>query len=482
MKKILCIIFCLLLVTVGEAQTVYKDQIRVENPSITRNDDNTLIILADLVLQKNMKISSNNKVTLTPFLEGNGQKQVFPSIVIYGRTRKIIDGRQNIAAPNTFAVVERKKNKEQNISYAQKTIYELWMQHAELKLNIDVCGCCDLEEESLGDVIATADIAPLKCNPAIAYITPEAEGIKHRAVEGKAFLDFRVNKVNIDPEYRRNTIELAKICATIDTVRNDKFTQLTGISIHGYASPEGSYANNTRLAEGRTRALANYVTSYYKFDSKLISSRSTPEDWEGFRKYIEESSINKKDEVLTLIDDTQINIDEKERNIAKLIGPEAYKKNLLEECYPALRHSDYTVSYTVRSFNLEEAKDLLSKRPQLLSLQELFMVAQSYKPGSEEFNEAFRVAVAMYPNDPIANLNAAAMELEKENPITAKKYLMKADPKQGATLNNLGVIAMMENDLDLAKQYFDQAKTAGSVSEAEANLKELVVKRTYPIK
>ena len=482
MKKILCIIFCLLLFTAGKAQTVYKDQIRVENPSITRNDDNTLTILADLVLQKNMKISSNNKVTLTPFLEGNGQKQIFPSIVVYGRTRKIIDGRQNITPQNTFAIVQRKKNKEQNINYAQKTVYELWMQHAELKLNIDVCGCCDLEEESLGDLIATADIAPLKLNPAIAYIAPQAESVKHRTVEGKAFLDFRVNKTNIDPDYRRNTIELGKICTTIDTVRNDKFTQLTGITIHGYASPEGNYASNARLAEGRTKALADYVTNYYKFDTKLISSHSTPEDWAGFRKYIEASSMDKKSEILALIDNTQLNVDIKERNIAKLIGPEAYKKNLLEDCYPALRHSDYTVNYTVRGLNIEETKEYLNKRPQLLSLQELYKLALTYKPGSEEFNDVLRVAVAMFPNDATANLNAAAMELEKENIASAKKYLAKADPKQSATLNNLGIIAMIEGDLDLATQYFNQAKAAGNTTEAEANLKELAVKRTYPTK
>ena len=359
--------------------------------------------------------------------------------------------------------------------------YELWMQNAELKLNVDLCGCCDLTEESAGDLIAKANIAPLKLKPSIAYITPQAEGVKQRAVEGKAFLDFRVNKVNIDTEYRRNTIELAKIRATIDTVRNDRFTQLTGITIHGYASPEGSYTSNARLAEGRTKALADYVTSYYKFDTKLITSHSTPEDWKGFRKYVEDSSMPQKEAVLNLIDNTQLNIDVKERNIAKLLGTE-YKTYLLDQCYPELRHSDYTVNYTVRSFNIEEAKEYLNKRPQLLSLQEFFMVAQSYKPGSEEFNNAFRVAVAMFPNDPIANLNAAAMELEKENIASAKKFLMKADPKQGATLNNLGVVAMIEGNIDSAKQYFNQAKAAGKTEEAEANLQELARKRNYPTK
>lgn len=195
-------------------------------------------------------------------------------------------------------------------------------------------------------------------------------------------------------------------------MRNDKYTTLTGIKIHGYASPEGSYANNTRLAKNRTQALVDYVTSYYNFDKKLITSEYTPEDWKGFRKFVSASSIEKKEEVLRLIDDESINIDKKERDIANLVGPQTYQY-ILAECYPALRHSDYTVNYTVRGLSLEESKEIINKRPQLLSLQEIYRIAESCEPGSEEFNHSFQVAATMFPDDPIANLNAGAMEIQK---------------------------------------------------------------------
>ena len=38
MKKILCILFCLLPVLGGKAQTLYRDQVRIEKESITRNE------------------------------------------------------------------------------------------------------------------------------------------------------------------------------------------------------------------------------------------------------------------------------------------------------------------------------------------------------------------------------------------------------------------------------------------------------------
>lgn len=482
MKKILCILFCLLPVLGGKAQTLYKNQVRIEKESITRSDDNRLTINMDIVLQENLKLTSNHVATLTPFLEENGKKKILPSIVVYGRKRDIVNQRNNVKPENTYTVIRRERNEEQKVNYLVQMPFEVWMRTADMKLNVDVCGCCDLLEENSGELITQLNISPLKILPTIAYITPQAEGVKHRAVEGSAYLDFPVNKYIIYPEYRRNTVELAKIRATIDTVRNDNTTTLTGIKIHGYASPEGSYANNTRLAKNRTQALVDYVTSYYNFDKNLITSDSTPEDWEGFRRFVAASSMDKKDEILRLMDDESINIDKKERDIAKLVGPQGYQF-ILNECYPALRHSDYTVNYTVRGFNLEESKEIINRRPQLLSLQEIYLVAQSYEPGSEEFNHSFRVAATMFPDDPIANLNAGAMEIQKGGDMTtAKKHLAKADQKAPETLNNLGVIAMLEGDLDVAEKYFNAAKAAGLSAQADANLKELKKKRYYPTK
>lgn len=479
MKKILYILFCLLPILSGKAQTLYKNQLHIDSKSITRSDDNQLTIRMKFILKDNFELPSNNAATLTPFLEADGKTKVLPSIMVYGRKRELVHQRNHKSPENEYTVIRHKQHKKQKVDYLVQLPYEVWMQQADLKLNIDMCGCCDIVESN-GEMITKLNIAPLQLNPALAYITPQAEGVKHRAAEGRAFLDFPVNKIIIYPEYRRNTVELAKIRATIDTIRNDKNTTLTGIKIHGYASPEGSYPNNSRLAKGRTQALVDYVTNYYKFDHNLISYKYTPEDWEGFRKFIESSSLSKKEEVLRMIDNADMNIDMKERNIAKMIGPQDYQY-LLAECYPALRHSDYTVNYTVRGFNLEESKEIIKTRPQLLSLQEIYLVAQSYQPGSEEFNHAFLVAVVMFPSDPIANLNAAAVEIHKGGDLTAaKKYLAKANQKAAETINNLGVVALLEGDLETARKYFEEAKSAGLETEADTNLIELNKKQNYP--
>ena len=82
-------------------------------------------------------------------------------------------------------------------------------------------------------------------------------------------------------------------------------------------------------------------------------------------------------------------------------SPASYRY-ILDNIYPRLRHSDYTVTYTVRPFSIEEAKEILKTKPQQLSLQEMFLVAQTYEPGSPEFNEVFDIAVRLFPDDETA--------------------------------------------------------------------------------
>lgn len=482
MKHFIYILLCLLTVSTAKAQSVYNDHIRIENLSVTRSNDNRLTVAMDIVLQPNMKVTSNQASTFTPLLKTSTYNKVLPSIVIYGRRRQLVNTRNRHSPKDALAIVRRENKKQQRINYLIQLPYEAWMQRAALSLDLNVSGCCNGIEQEMAENIYQLNIEPAKPQPHIAYITPNAEPIKHRATVGKAFLDFPVNQTAIYPDYRKNSAELDKIRATIDTVRNDRNTSITSILIEGFASPEGNYASNARLAEARTQSLMQYVRNYYSFDDRLLKMASTPEDWAGFRSFIEASNLHQKYDILQIIDNNQSDYDLKEKNIARLMGPEQYKF-ILNECYPALRHSDYTVSYTVRGFTVEEAKDIIKKRPHQLSLQEIFNVAQTYEKGSNEFNHAFQVAVLMFPDDPIANLNAAAMEIQKGGNLTdAKKHLEKSEQEHPATLNNWGVIALMEGDFKRAEEYFKKSKqiTSKENEAATSNLLEVTRLLNYP--
>ena len=284
----------------------------------------------------------------------------------------------------------------------------------------DLCGCGNLMDQ---DTTLMANIQPTPRICRDHYVKPKAEAIKVRAEKGEAYLSFKLNKSDILADFRENATELGKITSTIDLVKNDKDVSITNIDIHGYASPDGPYDNNVRLANNRAAALRNYVCNLYTIDNKLFTYHATPEDWEGFKKKVEASNLADKTAILAVAN-SSLAPDAKDQKIKKLY-PASYRY-IMSEIYPRLRHSDYTVTYTVRPFDIEEAKVILKTKPQQLSLQEMYLVAQTYEPGSPEFNEVFDIAVRLFPDDETANLNAACTDLQKGDLVTAEKHLAKA--------------------------------------------------------
>lgn len=303
----------------------------------------------------------------------------------------------------------------------------------------------------------------------LAYVTPQAEQEKTRQLSGRAFLDFVVNKTDIRPTYRGNAAELAKVLQTIDVVRRDTFTTITHISIHGYASPESPYQHNAYLAQARAEAFAAYVQGLISLPKNLFTIQSTPEDWEGLSAALMDNGQWITDDVRAIVasDDDP---DAKERQLKKMYPREW--RWMLDSIFPALRHSDYEVSYTVRPFTVEEAARIIREKPQHLSLNEMFLVANTYEPGSQDYNDVFETAVRMYPNDATANLNAAVIALGKNNLDDAKRYLSKAGTSAEAQ-NARAVLAIHENRLDDADRLLRQL----SLPQAAHNLRELELYR-----
>ena len=477
MKRIYTLLICVVALLPMMAQSVGSSQIQIAKQSVSISENNMIMVGMDITIPADMEISSDRVLTLTPVLKTNddSQNKVLPEVVVYGRRRAIVHEREGNVSKDAFEILRRKNGTEQVVNYTARIPFEPWMNGATLDLMADLCGCANhVQEEDMATVMPV-NLIRYTVVPHIAFVTPEVEEVKARAEEGKAYLDFPVNKTIIYPEYRKNPEELKKIIATIDLVKNDQNTRITEIDIVGYASPEGSYNSNARLAQARSEALKKYVQDLYHFEQDIIKVSSIPEDWQGLRKYVANSSFVQKEEMLSLLDDENLSYDARELRLKTFDGGKAYT-TLLNDCYPALRHSDYTVQYVVRGFSVDEAKEIITKRPQLLSLNEMFQVAQTYESGSDEFKEVFEVAVRMFPDDPTANINAAAIELQQGNWKQAERYLLKSDPQVSATKNNEGVMWMMQGQLDKAEALFQQAKALGS-AEAVKNLEEIAKKR-----
>ena len=273
-----------------------------------------------------------------------------------------------------------------------------------------------------------------------------------------------------------NPQELAKIRKMIDELKSDPNVKVNRLDIIGYASPEGTLAANKRLSEGRAMALRDYLAHRYDFPRNQYYIVFGGENWDGLEKALETIELEYKDEVLDIIRNIPIEKG-RETKLMQLHGGTPYRY-LLKYIFPSLRVAICKVNYEVRNFSVEEAKEIIKTRPQNLSLNEMFLVANTYPTGSQEFIDVFETAVRMYPQSEIANINAATAALSRNELVSAERYLgMVNSNKNLPEYNNaMGILMLMKGDYESSKKYLKFAEQSG-LDAARGNLEELVRKK-----
>ena len=223
-------------------------------------------------------------------------------------------------------------------------------------------------------------------------------------------------------------------------------------------------------------ALRDYLASRYDFPRNQYSIIFGGENWEGLEKALETVEIEYKDEVLDIIRNIPVEKG-RETKLMQLRGGAPYRY-LLKYIFPSLRVAICKVNYEVRNFNVDEAKEEIKKRPQNLSLNEMFLVANTYPAGSQDFIDVFETAVRMYPKDEIANINAATAALSRNDLVAAERYLKAAGLKKNLPeySNAMGVLMLLKGEYEHAEKYLNDANGEG-LEAAGLNLKELAVKK-----
>lgn len=300
---------------------------------------------------------------------------------------------------------------------------------------------------------------------AVSFILPQAEEVKARTESGSAFLDFAVGRSEIVPNFRDNAAELKKICETIELVKNDPNATVTGVTITGYASPEGNYDSNLELSARRAEALSHYIGANYSLPNNVFGVWSVGEDWAGLDSLVSISSLSEKEQLLEIIRSGG-DADAREQRLRAVAKGAPYRK-MFSDMYPRLRRSDYVIHYTVIPFTIEQGKEVIQTRPGNLSLNEIFLIANTYEPGSQSFNRLFETAVQVFPESDVANVNAAASALGRKDAASAARYLSKVRTYTPEYWNNVGVLAWLQGDKAKAADAFTRAGTHGTANTVE---------------
>lgn len=434
--------------------------VKIDDVQVRR--DGTQMLVSCGIDASALRLKSNQEVSIEPFIaSGNDTLRLAP-VTVAGRNRYIFHIRNNDLDSRSNGLYHNGKGAS-SIEYVASTTYSDWMDSSSLGYVINWSGCCSAPVMSETAHLADVEMGDNMLAEQLLFVEPKATGEKMRHVDGRAFIDFPVNKTVINADYRSNAVELAKIAKTIDNVRGDKDVTITSIKITGYASPEGSYAVNERLAKGRTEALVEYVHDIYDFTQSVrFMSEWVAEDWDGLKAWLSTSDMAGRERIINIIE-SDLQPDQKEAKI-RSDYPADYSW-LLANVFPMLRHSDYVIEYVIREYtDPTEIVEVMRKDPSKLSLSELYFAAQAAGAGTELFNEIFETAARLHPTDEMANLNAANASLSRGDTTAAASYLEKAGNSPEA-LYSKAMMMMMNNEYDEAKTLLESIKSYDKAQE-----------------
>ncbi len=281
---------------------------------------------------------------------------------------------------------------------------------------------------------------------------------------------FDLQKSNI------NKKELKK--AEIDSLKNsivrtskDSNKEIKNLKFSSYASPDGPQNLNQKLVDERgknsKKAFEGLLSKTEIEELKEIDfflTETTPiEDWEGFQKLVQESTMQDKELVLRVLS-MYSDPDTRENEIKKLA---AVYDNLRKDILPLLRRSIIKLEYQGLAKTDGEMKTIAVSNPENLYQEELLYAASISDESNKE--AVYKSYCEKYPNDWKAFNNLANVQAKNGKLSDAKanyeKVLAKSN-ENPAALNNLGVIALAEGDLDAAWNYFERAENAGCKSPA----------------
>ncbi|MGZ3932585.1 MAG: tetratricopeptide repeat protein, partial [Bacteroidia bacterium] len=158
---------------------------------------------------------------------------------------------------------------------------------------------------------------------------------------------------------------------------NSAWYEFKGLDVSAYASPDGETEKNVHLADDRAKSgSAAMMTEFKKNknkDNKFGKEKeqykigTTAEDWDGFKKLMEESTLADKDLILRVL--TMYNDPNQRRTEIKNLS-KTYKE-LAEKVLPKLRRSVITINVDKKSRTDEMISKLATSNPDSLSIEEI---------------------------------------------------------------------------------------------------------------
>ena len=442
----------------GKLGTLSADNFTVTPNPLEAQEGNVPVTINGTFPEKFM--AKKAVVTVTPELRYNGQVTKGQSATFQGE--KVLGNDQTISYK-----VGGNYTMKNNFKYVPE------MHQSDLYLTFDAkVGKKSVSVPAIKvgtGVIATSELYHQTLSSATPAMATDAFQ-RTIAQKQEANIQFLIQQATVrQSELKSNSVqEFVEMLNSI--AQNQKNLKLDNIEVSAYASPDGGYALNEKLAGQRQSAASKYLAQQMK-KAKLdspVDTKYTAEDWEGFQQLVAASNIQDKDVILRVLSMYQ-DPEERETQIKNMSS--AFKE-LADGILPQLRRARMTINYQVVGRSDAEIQAQINEDPSKLTVEELLYGAS--KMTNEAAKEAvYKKVTELYPNDARAFNNIATIEYAKGNYDEAKKWAEKAlkiNSNLSEASANLGLLAMQSGDLATAKNLIAKASGANGLSEAQGNL------------
>ena len=318
-------------------------------------------------------------------------------------------------------------------------------------------------------IIATSELYKKTLNTAQAAIAPDAyQRITKQKQE--ANIKFLIQQATLrKSELKNNSVqEFVKMLQKINADREG--LNLDNVEVSAYASPDGGFSINDKLAAERQKVSEKYVSDELKkikLDAN-VDAKYTAQDWEGFQELVKASDIQDKDVILRVLSMYK-DPEEREQQIKNISS--AFRE-LADGILPELRRARLTINYETVGRSDDQILMQINDDATKLSVEELLYGA-ALKEDLNDKEKIYDLTTKIYQNDPRAYNNLATIQYARGNYDAARQYIQKAQslssdlPEAQA---NLGMLALKAGDLKTAEQYIAAATGANGLGEVLGNL------------
>ncbi|MCD8304754.1 MAG: hypothetical protein LUC86_08025 [Prevotellaceae bacterium] len=277
----------------------------------------------------------------------------------------------------------------------------------------------------------------------------------------EASIKFLISQSNLRTS-ELESVSMKDLITVLQEINDDQEGRLLdAIEVNAYASPDGSYSFNEKLAERRQNTSADYLKNELKkikMDAS-INTHYTAEDWDGFQQLVEASNLQDKQlilSVLSMYDDPE----ERETQIRNM--SEVFT-DIKDGILPELRRARLIVNYEIIGRSDSQILEQFQEDASQLSVEEMVYAANIVVDDPSVKKAWNEKIIELYPNDYRAYNNMAQLCYAEGDSETAMNYLMKAKGIQdnAPEVNaNLALMALRNGDVETAETSL--AKGTGS--------------------